>query len=50
MWLARIDGSTAYVQMVGACGGCSMAVSTLRGGIESAILAECPEITNVQQL
>lgn len=50
VWLVRIDGSTAYVQMVGACGGCPMSNATLRGGIEAAVRGRCPEITSVEQV
>jgi Fe-S cluster biogenesis protein NfuA len=50
VWLIRIDGGTAYVQLVGACGGCPMSNSTLRGAVETAILGRCPEITSVEQV
>jgi Fe-S cluster biogenesis protein NfuA len=50
VWLVRIDGAVAYVQMVGACGGCAMSTATLRGMIETAILARCPEISSVEQV
>jgi len=50
VWLIRIDGATAYVQLVGACGGCPMSNSTLRGAVETAILARCPELSRVEQL
>lgn len=49
VWLIRIDGGVALVQMVGACGGCMMATTTLKGAIEAAVLARCPEIERVEQ-
>ena len=50
VWLVRIDGAIAYVQMVGACGGCPMSNATLRGAIEKAVFAHCPEIASVEQI
>ena len=50
VWLIKIDGPIAYVQMVGACGGCSMVDVTLKQAIEHTVLAACPEIEGVTQL
>ncbi len=50
VWLVRVAGGTAYVQMIGACGGCSMVEATLKGAIEVAIRNRCPEIERVEQL
>jgi Fe-S cluster biogenesis protein NfuA len=50
VWLIRIDGPTAYVQMLGACGGCAAAMSTLKGGIEAIVTAEVTEITAVEHI
>jgi Fe-S cluster biogenesis protein NfuA len=50
VWLIRIDGATAYVQMLGACGGCAAAMSTLKGGIETIVTAEVAEITAVEHI
>jgi len=50
VWLIRIDGPVAFVQMVGACGGCPMSNATLRGAVEVAIRNRCPEITRVEQI
>jgi len=47
VWLIRVEGDTAFVQMLGACGGCSMASTTLKMGIEQVVTMECPEITQV---
>ncbi len=50
VWLIRIDGRVAYVQMVGACGGCPMSTATLKGAIERVVIANCPEIERVEQI
>ncbi|MBD5606563.1 MAG: NifU family protein [Candidatus Eremiobacteraeota bacterium] len=50
VWLIRIDGPVALVQMVGACGGCSMVAQTLKGAIERAVRTRCPEIERVEQV
>jgi Fe-S cluster biogenesis protein NfuA len=50
VWLIRVEGDTAYVQMLGACGGCAAAHLTLKNGIEAAIREDVPEITTVVAL
>ena len=45
--LASVDGSTAYVKMLGGCQGCGLAAVTLSQGIEVAIKDEVPEIISV---
>ena len=45
--LVRVEGSTAHIAMGGGCQGCAMSALTLREGIEAAILANVPEITEV---
>ena len=50
VWLIRVDGPVALVQMVGACGGCAMATATLKGAIETAVKSRCPEIEAVEQV
>ncbi|HMD02445.1 MAG TPA: NifU family protein [Candidatus Baltobacteraceae bacterium] len=50
VWLIRIEDGTAYVQMVGACGGCTMSAATLKYAIEEAIRSACPEIERVEQV
>ncbi len=50
VWLIRVDGPVAFVQMVGACGGCPMSNATLKGAIERAVIARCPEIVAVEQI
>ena len=50
VWLVRVEEPVAYVQMVGACGGCAMATATLKGAIETAVRDRCPEIERVEAL
>ncbi|MGH7729563.1 MAG: NifU family protein [Vulcanimicrobiaceae bacterium] len=50
VWLVRTEGPVAYVQMIGACGGCAMSTATLKGAIEVAVREDCPEIERVEQL
>ncbi len=50
VWLVRVEGDVAYVQMVGACGGCSMVETTLKGAIERVVLERCPDISAVLAL
>jgi Fe-S cluster biogenesis protein NfuA len=50
VWLVEVRERVAYVQMIGACGGCAMAEATLRGAIETAILAHCKEIERVESV
>jgi Fe-S cluster biogenesis protein NfuA len=50
VWLVRVEGETAYVQMLGACGGCPASTMTLKNAIEAAVTADVPEITQVLQV
>jgi len=50
VWLIRVDGDVAFVQMLGACGGCAASHLTLKNGIEAAIRADVPEIARVEAL
>lgn len=50
VWLIRVDGSTAYVQMLGACGGCPASNVTLKGAIEAVVTEDVPEVTEVLQI
>lgn len=45
--LVAIDGSRAMLELGGGCQGCGLAAVTLQQGIETAILAAVPEITEV---
>ena len=48
--LVGIEGSVVKVRLTGACGSCPMSTMTLKMGIERAIRAEVPEITEVIQV
>ena len=50
VWLIRIADGVAYVQMIGACGGCAAALTTLKLGIERTVCADVPEIRAVEQV
>jgi Fe-S cluster biogenesis protein NfuA len=50
VWLIRVEGATAYVQMLGACGGCAAAHLTLKGGIEAVVREDVPEIATVEAI
>jgi Fe-S cluster biogenesis protein NfuA len=50
VWLIRVEGPTAYVQMLGACGGCPASHLTLKNGIEAVIREDVPEITSVEAI
>ncbi len=50
VWLIRIEEPVAFVQMVGACGGCAMATATLKDAIETTVRRRCPEIERVEQI
>ena len=50
VWLIKVQDGTAFVQMLGACGGCPMSNMTLKGAIEQVVRADVPEITEVVQV
>lgn len=50
VWLISVKDRVAYVQMVGACGGCAMATATLKGAIETVVRERCCEIDRVEQV
>ena len=50
VWLMKVEAGTAYVQMLGACGGCPASTMTLKGAIEAVVVADVPEITQVLQV
>jgi Fe/S biogenesis protein NfuA len=45
--LVKVEGTAAHIAMGGGCQGCAISAMTLREGIEAAILANVPEITEV---
>ena len=50
VWLIKVADGIAYVQMLGACGGCPASTMTLKGAIETIVVAEVPEISSVVQI
>jgi len=50
VWLIKVEDGVAFVQMLGACGGCSMANATLKMAIEQTVLTDVPEIRAVEQI
>lgn len=44
------DQGVVKVRLKGACGGCPMAIVTLKMGIERALKKEIPEITKVVEV
>ena len=46
--LVGVEGSVVKVRLMGACGSCPMSQMTLKMGVERAIKAEVPEISEVQ--
>lgn len=50
VWLVRVEDGVAFVQMLGACGGCPASMMTLKGAIESIVVADVPEIREVVQI
>lgn len=50
VWLIKVENGVAFVQMLGACGGCSMANATLKMAIEQTVTADVPEIRSVEQI
>lgn len=43
----KYEDNIVYVKMLGACIGCFMLDSTLKDGIETAIIEEIPEVKEV---
>ena len=50
VWLIKVENNIAFVQMLGACGGCPMSNMTLKGAIESIVRVDVPEIEEVVQV
>jgi Fe/S biogenesis protein NfuA len=45
--LVKVEGTSAHITMGGGCQGCAVSAITLQDGIQAAILANVPEITEV---
>jgi Fe-S cluster biogenesis protein NfuA len=50
VWLIKVEEGVAYVQMLGACGGCPASMMTLKGAIETIVRADVPEIKEVVEV
>jgi len=50
VWLIKIEEGIAYVQLIGACGGCAASTSTLKHAVEAAVKEQCPEIASVEHI
>ena len=50
VWLIKVEDDVAFVQMIGACGGCPASNATLKGGIEAVVREDVPEIRTVEQV
>lgn len=50
VWLIKVENETAFVQMLGACGGCPASNFTLKGAIETIVTADVPEVKEVIQV
>ena len=50
VWLIKVDDAVAYVQMIGACGGCPASNATLKDGIEAVVREDVPEIRAVEHV
>ncbi len=50
VWLVKVEDDVAFVQMLGACGGCPASNATLKGAIERAVTDDVPEIRSVVQV
>ncbi len=50
VWLIKVENGVAFVQMLGACGGCPASTMTLKGAIEAVVVADVPEVREVVQI
>ncbi len=50
VWFVRLADGVAYVQLLGACGGCPMSHQTIKNGIEVALRRRCPEVDRVEHV
>ena len=50
VWLIKVENETAFVQMLGACGGCPASNFTLKAAIETIVVADVPEVKEVVQV
>ncbi len=48
--LVDVEGGVVKVRLMGACGGCPMAMMTLKGGIETLLKEEIPSVERVESV
>ncbi len=48
--LVDVEGGVVKVRLTGACGGCPMAMMTLKGGIETLLKEEIPSVERVESV
>lgn len=48
--LVAVDEGVVKVRLVGACGGCPMAMVTLKNGIEAVLKEEVPSVKRVESV
>jgi Fe-S cluster biogenesis protein NfuA len=46
----KYEDNIVYIRMLGACAGCFMLDTTLKDGIEAAIMEEIPEVKEVRNI
>jgi Fe-S cluster biogenesis protein NfuA len=44
------DDNVVRLELVGACGSCSMSAMTFKGGIEDAIRRQVPEVSGIEAI
>jgi Fe-S cluster biogenesis protein NfuA len=48
--LVDVEGGVVKVRLTGACGGCPMAMVTLKNGIEACLKEEIPSVERVESV
>ncbi len=48
--LVDVENGVVKVRLTGACGGCPMAMMTLKGGIEAVLKDEIPAVQRVESV
>ncbi len=48
--LVDVEDGVVKVRLTGACGGCPMAMMTLKGGIEAVLKDEIPSVQRVESV
>ncbi|GAE93993.1 NifU-like domain protein [Gracilibacillus boraciitolerans JCM 21714] len=48
--LVEVEDGIVRLRLMGACGNCPSSTITLKAGIERALMAEVPEVTEIEQV